>query len=75
MFPLLAEIALFPGAIIAWVLVGLGTGFVAGELMRGSRHNYKGDLLVGLAGSLLAGFLVWLLATSGWRRKPGSCSS
>jgi uncharacterized membrane protein YeaQ/YmgE (transglycosylase-associated protein family) len=58
MIPMLADIALMPGGIIAWILVGLIAGWLAGVVMKGGGYGLIGDLLVGLVGSLVGGFLV-----------------
>jgi uncharacterized membrane protein YeaQ/YmgE (transglycosylase-associated protein family) len=53
-----AEIALFPGGIIAWILVGLIAGWLAGLAMRGGGYGVLGDIIVGLIGALVGGFLM-----------------
>ena len=53
-----AEIALFPGGIIAWVLVGLISGWLAGLAMKGGGYGVLGDIIVGLIGALVGGFLM-----------------
>jgi uncharacterized membrane protein YeaQ/YmgE (transglycosylase-associated protein family) len=58
MAPMLADIALMPGGIIAWIIVGLIAGWLAGIVMKGGGYGLIGDLLVGLVGSLVGGFLV-----------------
>lgn len=58
MAPILADIALMPGGLIAWVLVGLISGWLAGMVMKGGGYGILGDILVGLVGSLVGGFLV-----------------
>ena len=52
-----AEINLEPGGLIAWLVVGLVAGFLAGRVMRGSGYGLVGDLVVGLVGALIGGFL------------------
>jgi len=54
----LAEIALMPGGIIAWLVVGLIAGWLAGMVMKGGGYGVIGDIVVGLVGSLVGGFLV-----------------
>ena len=58
MAPIVAEIALAPGGIIAWIVVGLVAGWLAGLVMKGGGYGLIGDLVVGLIGSLVGGFLV-----------------
>jgi len=55
---MLAEIAMMPGGIIAWIIVGLISGWLAGMVMKGGGYGLLGDLVVGLVGSLIGGFLV-----------------
>ena len=50
--------SLMPGGIIAWIFVGLISGWLAGKVMKGGGFGLIGDLVVGLIGSLVGGFLV-----------------
>ena len=43
--------------ILAWIIVGLIAGWLAGELMRGSGFGLLGNIIVGIIGALLGGFL------------------
>jgi uncharacterized membrane protein YeaQ/YmgE (transglycosylase-associated protein family) len=54
---LVAEIALAPGGFIAWLVVGLIAGFLAGSVMRGGGYGMIGDVVMGLIGALVGGFL------------------
>ena len=54
---LLAEIAMMPGGLIAWIVVGLISGWLAGQVMKGGGFGIIGDLIVGLVGALVGGFL------------------
>ena len=47
-----------PGGIIAWIVVGLIAGWLAGQVMKGGGYGLVGDLVVGLIGALIGGFLV-----------------
>jgi uncharacterized membrane protein YeaQ/YmgE (transglycosylase-associated protein family) len=47
-----------PGGIIAWIVVGLVAGWLAGQVMRGGGYGLTGDLLLGLVGALIGGFIV-----------------
>lgn len=53
-----AALVLSPGGIVAWIIVGLLAGAVAGRLARGSGFGCLGDIVVGLVGALLGGFLL-----------------
>lgn len=43
--------------IVWFLLIGLAAGFVAGQLVRGSSAGILGDLIVGVIGAILGGFL------------------
>lgn len=47
--------------ILAWIIVGLIAGWLAGELMRGSGFGLLGNIIVGIVGALLGGFLATAL--------------
>lgn len=55
---IVADIALFPGGLIAWLVVGLIAGWLAGMVMKGGGYGVIGDVVLGLIGSLIGGFLV-----------------
>ena len=50
-----------PGGIVAWIVVGLVAGWLAGRVMRGRGYGIVGDLIVGLLGALVGGFLAGLI--------------
>jgi uncharacterized membrane protein YeaQ/YmgE (transglycosylase-associated protein family) len=50
-----------PGGIIAWVIVGLIAGWLADRFVKGGGYGLIGDLVVGLFGALIGGFLVGFL--------------
>ncbi len=56
-----AEINLAPGGIIAWVVVGIIAGALAGYVMKGGGYGILGDLLVGLVGAVLGGLVFGVL--------------
>ncbi len=49
--------ALSPGGIIAWLVVGLIAGWAAGKVSRGHGFGLIGDLVVGLIGALIGGLI------------------
>ena len=55
---LFAQIGLEPGGVIAWVVVGLAAGLLAGRVIWGSGYGTAGDLVIGLVGGFLFGMLV-----------------
>ncbi len=50
-----------PGGIIAWIIVGLVAGFLAGQFMKGGGYGLVGDIVVGLIGAVVGGLLFSLL--------------
>jgi uncharacterized membrane protein YeaQ/YmgE (transglycosylase-associated protein family) len=53
-----------PGGIIAWLVVGLIAGWLAGVVMKGGGYGVIGDIVVGLVGAFVGG-LVFSLITGG----------
>lgn len=53
--------ALAPGGLIAWIIVGLIAGSVAGRIMRGGGFGCLLNILIGIAGAILGGLSVSLL--------------
>ena len=43
--------------LLAWLVVGLIAGWLAGQVMRGGGYGLLGDIIVGIVGALLGGFL------------------
>jgi len=43
--------------ILAWLVVGLIAGFLASRVMRGGGYGLIGDIIVGVVGALIGGFL------------------
>jgi uncharacterized membrane protein YeaQ/YmgE (transglycosylase-associated protein family) len=52
-------------AIIAWIVVGGVTGWLASLAMRGSGLGVVGDVIVGIIGSMIGGIITSLLGGSG----------
>lgn len=57
----LFALALNPGGIIAWIVIGLIAGWLAGLAMRGGGYGIIGDVIVGLIGALIGGLVFDLL--------------
>jgi len=53
--------SLDPGGIIAWIVVGLVAGFLAGQFIKGGGFGLIGDLVVGLVGAFVGGLLFSIL--------------
>ena len=47
--------SLNPGGLIAWIIIGLIAGFLAGKIMRGAGYGVVVDLIVGLVGRWFPG--------------------
>ncbi len=47
--------------ILAWVIVGLIAGWLAGRVMRGRGFGLLGDIIVGVVGALIGGFIAQAL--------------
>ena len=43
--------------LIAWIIIGLLAGWITGKLMKGSGFGFFMDMIVGLVGALIGGFL------------------
>ncbi len=48
-------------SILIWLIVGLIAGWIAGVIMKGGGYGLIGDIVVGILGALLGGFLATLL--------------
>ncbi len=53
--------ALEPGGLIAWLVVGLIAGWHAGQFMRGGGYGVVGDIVVGVIGAFIGGFVFSIL--------------
>jgi len=49
--------SLEPGGIIAWIVVGLIAGWLAGQFMKGGGYGVIGDIVVGIIGAFIGGFI------------------
>ena len=48
--------------LIIWLLIGLGAGYLAGQVMKGKRpYGLVGDLVLGLLGAVVGGWVIGLL--------------
>jgi len=50
--------------IIAWILVGALAGWIAGKIMKTAKNSFWRNVVLGIAGSLVGGFLASLLGIS-----------
>ncbi len=47
--------------ILAWIIVGLIAGWLAGLVMRGHGYGLLGNIVIGIVGALIGGFLAGAL--------------
>ena len=47
--------------ILAWIVVGLIAGWLASQVMRGGGYGLIGDIIVGVVGAVIGGFLAGTL--------------
>ncbi len=43
--------------LLAWIIVGLIAGWLAGQVMRGGGYGVVGDIIVGIVGGIIGGFI------------------
>jgi uncharacterized membrane protein YeaQ/YmgE (transglycosylase-associated protein family) len=43
--------------IIAWIVAGLIAGWLTGKIMKGSGYGFFGDILLGIIGGVVGGYL------------------
>ena len=53
--------ALEPGGILMWLIVGLIAGWLAGQFMKGGGYGLVGDIVVGIIGAFIGGLLFGFL--------------
>ena len=53
--------ALEPGGIVSWLIVGLIAGWLAGQFMKGGGYGLVGDIIVGIIGAFVGGLLFGFL--------------
>lgn len=44
-------------SILMWIVVGLVAGWLTGKIMKGSGYGFFVDILLGIAGALVGGFI------------------
>ena len=48
-------------SIIGWIILGLLAGWIAGKIMRGSGYGFLGDILLGILGAIVGGWITGAL--------------
>jgi uncharacterized membrane protein YeaQ/YmgE (transglycosylase-associated protein family) len=51
--------------IFAWIVIGVVAGWITGKLMKGSGFGFFMDMIVGLVGAVIGGFLATHLGIAG----------
>ena len=47
--------------ILSWIVLGLVAGWLAGQFMKGGGYGLIGDIVLGIVGAIVGGFLTGLL--------------
>jgi uncharacterized membrane protein YeaQ/YmgE (transglycosylase-associated protein family) len=47
--------------ILAWIVLGLIAGWLAGQVMKGGGYGLIGDIVLGIVGAIIGGFLTGVL--------------
>ena len=47
--------------LLAWIIVGMLAGWLAGAVMKGRGYGFVGDMVLGIVGALVGGFLAGTL--------------
>src|SRR3977135_2666449 len=63
--PLATSINLEPGSWLAWIVVGLIAGAIAARVVAGRGFGCLADIVVGVAGAIIGGFVLSLFGVSG----------
>jgi uncharacterized membrane protein YeaQ/YmgE (transglycosylase-associated protein family) len=58
---LVVAATLNPGGIVAWIVIGLLAGWLAGVVMPGRGFGLIGDLIIGLVGAFIGGLIMNVL--------------
>lgn len=51
--------------IIAWIIIGVVAGWLTGKIMKGSGFGFFVDMLVGIVGAMVGGFISYHLGLGG----------
>lgn len=57
-------------AVIIWILIGIIAGWIAGKVVWGSGFGLVGDMVVGIIGAVIAGWLLPRLGITSIVRQP-----
>ena len=59
------EIALHPGGVLVWLLVGFVSGWLAARVMRTASINPVSSMIAGMIGAVIGGFVFTFIMTGG----------
>lgn len=62
---LVSNVNLDPGSWLSWIVVGLISGAIAARVVAGRGFGCIADIVVGVAGAIIGGFVLGLLGFSG----------
>jgi uncharacterized membrane protein YeaQ/YmgE (transglycosylase-associated protein family) len=62
---LVSNVNLDPGSWLSWIIVGLISGAIAARVVAGRGFGCIADIVVGVAGAIIGGFVLGLLGVSG----------
>src|SRR5436305_811654 len=62
-----AAVHLNPGGILAWIVLGLLAGAIAGRIARGSGYGCLTDIVLGLIGAFIGGMILSLFTKTDQR--------
>ena len=52
-------------SILWWIIIGVIAGWITGKIMQGEGYGFWADMLLGIAGALLGGFVARHLGLGG----------
>ena len=61
-----------PGGVIAWIFVGLIAGWMTGKVMKGAGYGAFRDIILGIVGAFIGGFLTSVFGIQGQADLLGS---
>ena len=64
--------ALEPGGIIAWIVVGLIAGWLTGKVLKGRGYGAFRDIILGIVGAFIGGMVMSLFGVQGQAGFMGS---
>lgn len=59
-----------PQSVIVWLIIGLIAGWLAGKVVHGSGFGIVGDMVVGIIGAVIAGWLLPRIGITGIVGQP-----